>query len=169
MDHMLLSIALETRFLTLWLPNRLSSSIRALDWFFLLSNTSLNLVSGFRRPDTLISLEDDFFGRNKVTLPVPRFAFALGSDAPLSIASFYSILILSDGLICVVVWVCSLILLLLNFGFQNHREVVVSDSAGTHSRLLHVWVYARVRLPYAAKKRITKNLTYFYWLSHLPI
>jgi len=167
---MLLSIALQSRLLTLRLSSRLIGNSWSLSWLLLLGGASLNLVSWFGWSDALIALEDNFFSWYKITLPVTRFAFTLRSNTWHRNICVWILLnlILSDRLICVVVGIRTLVLLLLNFGFQNHREVVLSNSARAHSWLLHVWMNAHITLTHT-KKWLVFNSTYFCWLSYLPI
>lgn len=56
---------------------------------------------------------------------------------------------LLQSLICVIIRVVTtattILLLFLNFGFQDHREIIFSNSTWTHSRLLHIAVNTSVR------------------------
>jgi len=87
----------------------------------------------------LIALENDLLGKHKVSLSL-RTTFTTGphSNTVLGVRIWVYLLTLWYILILVIVVVPACILLLLDLGFENDWEVVITNTARAHSRLLHI-------------------------------
>ena len=85
---------------------------------------------------TLISLKYDFFSQYEVSGLVSSTFAVVSLLLAVGVHLTWVMLSRHRNLIWVFVRVGSL--LLLNFSFKNHREVIISNSAWTHSRLLHI-------------------------------